>query len=105
VTNDETLARFLEHSSLLSELVLHHAWPVYEQLMRDMRAQLLEELAETSDPASMRAVQGAAQVLGRLLALPAEMIAAAAAYEKEHRKVPEMTLSELRDALGADREN
>jgi len=103
---DETLSLFLEHAQLLTELMTHHAWPVYEGLLRDMRLRYLEELAEAGDPTQMRAIQGAAQILGRLLALPAEIVTAAETFEKENRKMPEITLSELRDALSvADSEN
>lgn len=99
----DEIAAFLDQAVQLYELTNHHAWPAYEKLIRDLRLKRLEELAEAKDPADMRAIQGAAQVLGQLLALPEQIQAHAEALKREtDANAPRTyTMDELRAALSA----
>jgi hypothetical protein len=88
------LDRFLGRAELVAQLMAHPGWGAWEELLGDMRAAMMEQLAQCEQPNEFRYWQGAVHALGEMIDRPKRVVAAAtqtlAAEEEEKRVRPEI---------------
>lgn len=99
--------RFLAQAEQIAQLRDHPGWAGWMELLRDMRAAALEELAKCGEPGEFRYWQGAAGAFAEMIDRPEQMCALAGQVQQtEEDELGGMTRPELRAivGLGLDRE-